>query len=353
MNDTGFGNPVGVLVTTNPAKGTATVTTAPGPVTGQVISYTANVGATGVDTFVYTVDDGLNIDSATVTINISAPDAVNDGPVSAMQFLPTLVPVGANDRGFSDPVTVTVTDLPEHGTITAISGAGPAATRTITYRSDASYLGADSFVYTMTDGNSSDTAQVTVAVVPDTTPGARDDNANAFSGVPLAINVRANDLGFDSGAALGIQTNPLHGAAVVGGTPGAQTIVYTSDADFHGIDTFEYTIDGVSLSDTALVTVMVALDADHDGIEDGIDNCLGAANPGQQDTDTDGFGNWCDADFNNDGRVNYADLAEFRSKFGGTDAEANLDSVGPVNFADLARFKALFGKPPGPSGQVP
>ena len=112
-------------------------------------------------------------------------------------------------------------------------------------------------------------------------------------------------------------------------------------------------VDGNGDTDTATVQIRVRGDADEDGIEDGVDNCLGAANSGQQDADGDGFGNWCDGDFNNDGRVNFADLAEFRSKFGSADAEANLDSPGVVNFAAPARFKMLFGKPPGPSGQVP
>ena len=131
-------------------------------------------------------------------------------------------------------------------------------------------------------------------------------------------------------------------------------MIYTPDAGYTGKDSCTLSLtDGDGDVDTAIVGVTVYGDTDGDGVDDNSDNCIGAANPGQQDTDGDGFGNWCDADFNNDGRVNFADLAEFRSKFGGTDAEANLDGIGPVNFADLARFKALFGKPPGPSALAP
>jgi hypothetical protein len=188
----------------------------------------------------------------------------------------------------------------------------------------------------------------------DYTPGAKNDTATTSDGQPVVIEVRNNDVGFTwYSTVLNIFTNPQHGSAIVNGSPGYQTISYTPFAGFTGIDTFSYVIDdGVRLG-TAMVTIAVVADADRDGVDDGRDNCLGAANPGQQDADGDGFGNWCDADFNNDGRVNFADLAELRAKFSTTDPGTDLDSNGRVNFADLARMKALFGKPPGPSALVP
>jgi hypothetical protein len=99
--------------------------------------------------------------------------------------------------------------------------------------------------------------------------------------------------------------------------------------------------------------VAVIVDADNDLVDDVVDNCLGASNNSQRDTDGDGYGNWCDADLNNDLKVNFADLALFRASFATSDANADLDGNGNVNFADLARFKALFGKPPGPSATTP
>ncbi len=41
-------------------------------------------------------------------------------------------------------------------------------------------------------------------------------------------------------------------------------------------------------------------DADNDGIPDEEDNCPNDANPGQEDSDTDGYGDACDSDFNID-----------------------------------------------------
>ena len=71
------------------------------------------------------------------------------------------------------------------------------------------------------------------------------------------------------------------------------------------------------------ITEAGGLDLDNDDVLNHFDNCLTAPNPSQLDTDSDGYGNACDADFNGD------------------DA---------VNFADLATLKQLFYRPPGTSG---
>ena len=354
INDTGFIGPVAVTVTTAPLHGSITAISLSGTAASQTISYTANAGYFGPDSFVYSMTDGTQTDTATVSVTIPAPEAVNDGPVTAAQGVAVVIPVGANDTGFTDPVTVTITTLPTRGVITAISPPGPTATRIISYTANTGYTGPDTFTYRITDGTSTDTATVTIIIFRDTSPGAKNDTATTPAGQPVVIDVRANDMGFSYyGSVLNIFSNPQHGTAVITGYSGSQTITYTPFAGFTGIDTFTYAIDdGIRLG-TAMVTISVVVDADRDGVDDGRDNCLAAANPGQQDADGDGFGNWCDADFNNDGRVNFADLAEFRSRFATIDPETDLDSNGRVNFADLARMKALFGKPPGPSALVP
>jgi uncharacterized repeat protein (TIGR01451 family) len=94
-------------------------------------------------------------------------------------------------------------------------------------------------------------------------------------------------------------------------------------------------------------------DTDGDGVADAFDNCTMVANPDQADSDHDGYGNRCDADFDNNGNVNFADLAAFKAAFGSSQALYDLDASGSVNFGDLAVFKGLFGFPPGPSALRP
>jgi hypothetical protein len=95
-----------------------------------------------------------------------------------------------------------------------------------------------------------------------------------------------------------------------------------------------------------------AVDADLDGVRDEADNCLGAGNGDQRDTDGDGIGNLCDADFDESGFVNLVDLAAFRAAFLTADADADFDGNGIVNLVDLQRLRQLFLKPPGPSNAI-
>jgi endoglucanase len=95
------------------------------------------------------------------------------------------------------------------------------------------------------------------------------------------------------------------------------------------------------------MSVIEIQDVDRDGVSDNVDNCINVANADQRDSNNDGFGNVCDADLDDSGFVNFADLALFKSAFGSNDADADFDGNGFVNFADLAMFKSMFGQPPG------
>jgi hypothetical protein len=91
-----------------------------------------------------------------------------------------------------------------------------------------------------------------------------------------------------------------------------------------------------------------ASNADGDGVHDGIDNCTLVPNPTQCDGDNDGFGNHCDADFNNDGIVNGLDIGPMKANFGTGDPETDLNCDGIVNGLDIGPLKNMFGQPPGP-----
>ena len=75
-----------------------------------------------------------------------------------------------------------------------------------------------------------------------------------------------------------------------------------------------------------------ATDGDGDGVPDVIDNCSAVANAGANgcDDDIDGYGNFCDGDFNNDNVSDGIDFAApyFLTDFG-TGTQANNPAGNP------------------------
>ncbi len=118
-------------------------------------------------------------------------EAVDDGPIAVTEGVATVIPVGANDTGFTDPSTVDIVvgGEPQKGTITSVSPPGPPAGMTVTYTASIGQLGADSFVYRLTDtAPFTDTATVTInicAAGADTTPTPFSFTAPDSDSVPL------------------------------------------------------------------------------------------------------------------------------------------------------------------------
>ncbi|MBN9605680.1 MAG: tandem-95 repeat protein [Actinomycetales bacterium] len=199
-------------------------------------TYTPAPGFSGTATFPYTVTNGGGSSSATVTVTVR-PDAVNDAASVA--------------AGATTPIAVLANDL---GSATTVTAAGPAAHGTVTFTASgvsytpaAGYSGTDSFSYTLTADGGTDTATVSVTVGPD----ARDDSANALSGVATPIAVLGNDLGANL-AVTGVGP-AAHGTVAFT----ASGVTYTPSSSFSGTDTFSYTISGDGGTDSATVTVTV------------------------------------------------------------------------------------------------
>jgi VCBS repeat-containing protein len=194
-NDNGLGDgPVTVAIATPPASGTATVNPAENTVT-----YTPPADFNGTATFTYTVTDADTptgqSSTATVTVTVNP---VNDEPtasgtsISTNEDTPSSGTLSAADAD-ADPLTYSVTDAPDHGTL-----AVNASTGSYIYTPTADYHGSDSFSFQVSDGTaSSDTATVAVTVNPvNDNPNAADD-AVASAGGAVNFDVKANDTDVD------------------------------------------------------------------------------------------------------------------------------------------------------------
>jgi uncharacterized protein (TIGR03790 family) len=103
-------------------------------------------------------------------------------------------------------------------------------------------------------------------------------------------------------------------------------------------------------------------DLDGDGVPSRRDNCSAIPNPRQRDTDSDGFGNLCDPDVDNDGTVTTSwgqlplgDLDRIARAVAQRTYQPDYDLDGDrqVDAADLSLAQMRLFFPPGPSGLSP
>ncbi|GMW08271.1 MAG: hypothetical protein AMXMBFR8_30670 [Nevskiales bacterium] len=265
-NDALFTDPVSVSITTAPTKGNAVVNGSPGNQAGVNVTYTANSGASGTDTFEYEVcsSGGTPCDSATVTLNV-LPFGAN--PDTATTTLNTLVniPVGANDAGFTDPVTVTISVPPDQGGAAVPSAPGATAGQTIAFTPAAPAMTptyTETFTYQITDGTLTDTAVVTVTVnnnVPNAADGGVTISTQGVAPAGASGSFTAPGPGGNLGdppVTVDVTAQGTKGTA----TPSGNTVAYavTDAAFFTGTDQFTYRItDKDSEQDTGIVTVTI------------------------------------------------------------------------------------------------
>ncbi|MFC4778866.1 tandem-95 repeat protein [Paenibacillus sp. GCM10023252] len=243
------GDALTYVLTTAPLNGTATVNA-----DGSYV-YTPNLSFNGTDSFIVTVDDGNGgTDTSTVTITVTP---VNDAPVapdsnvSTPEDTPLAAAVTATDVD-GDLLTYSVLTTPSNGVL-VLNGDG-----TYTYTPNGNFHGADSFTYTVSDGNGgTDTGSVFLTVTPvndapvapDYTIGTRQERA--VTGNYQAADADGDVLVYTIEAG----SEPVSGTAVI---TAAGTYTYTPNAGFAGTDSFVVTVnDGNGGTDTGTITVIV------------------------------------------------------------------------------------------------
>jgi outer membrane receptor protein involved in Fe transport len=271
-NDTGFSDPVTVTISTPPSQGTATVMVngTPGSQGSQadiMITYTANVGASGSDSFVYTIDDGSQSDVATVSVAITvaglAPEAmagaiaIGTRATAPLDLTGTFTAPGAGGSLGNFPATVSVTTAAQHGAVT-VSG----TTLTYTITDAAFFAGADVFSYTITDyDGETDSADVTVTIA-DLQPAIAvwdisvdQDNASAEFAIGQFVQMGN---GAASQHEVTVSIPAAHGVCSVSPANVTGKLVYVPETGFSGSDSCQLTVrdgDRDPASDTVNLTV--------------------------------------------------------------------------------------------------
>jgi hypothetical protein len=281
-------DPSSVALVSSPTHGSVTRNTATGDIT-----YTANMGFAGTDTFKYTVKDNAGdlSNQATVSVVVNRPTA-NDDFVDTDGTNPVTINVLANDtdpdgNNQIDPTSVAIASNPAHGTVQVNSTTGQ-----ITYTAFAGFGSSDSFTYTVKDfpGATSNPGKVTVVVHQ---PKANDDFIDTDGTNPVVINVLANDTDPDGNnqidpTSVAIASSPAHGSVQV--NPANGQVTYTANADFGGSDSFTYTIKDFpgAVSDPGTVTVVVHRPTANDDFTQATGTTPVAIDVLGNDTDPDG-----------------------------------------------------------------
>ena len=218
---------------------------------------TSGTTGTKVDTTVNGGQTAFSTGAGTASITVTA---VNDAPVA----------IASSASGTEDgaPITgqVQATDV-DSPTLTyalvANSAVGGSvsidpATGNYTFTQAHDFNGNASFSFTASDGSlTSAPAAVTIAIAPvNDPPVAVDDSGTTAQGVPVSLNVLANDTDVD-GDTLSISglTNASNGTVAIQ----SGKVLYTPNGGFTGTDSFTYTVsDGHGGTSVGNVSVTVS-----------------------------------------------------------------------------------------------
>lgn len=241
---------VTLSIVTQPSHGTLSGS-------GPTWIYTPAANYVGADAVVVRAEDPYGSDTAAVTIQVTA---VNDAPApvadSFAAGFETALTIShamllANDGDIdSSTLTVSAVTAGTRGT-PAISGSN------VVFTPEIGYNGAATFTYTISDGNLSAQATVTVSIGPDEAPVAVDDAATTDEDIPAVL---ADSL------LVGNDTDVEHQTLTISAVSNASNgtvshsgnqVTFVPDANYHGPAGFEYTVSDGYKTDVGSVVVTV------------------------------------------------------------------------------------------------
>lgn len=235
---------------TQPASGTVVLD----PV-NQTLTFTANQGIRGVQTFQYTITDRRGgFATANVAVNVDGAPIAGADSATITTGTSQVIDVLANDSDpDNDPLTIVSTTTPAVGGVAlgsvSITGAG----NTLTYTPAVGTTGTHTFTYTITDGRGG-FAVGTVNVAVNTPPVANADQVFDLDRATVQIQVLLNDTDLDKDALTVTDVSTTPRATV---SMSNNTITFTPHADVLPIETLNYTIsDGRGGVSTSTITII-------------------------------------------------------------------------------------------------
>ncbi len=225
-------------------------------ISGEAVLYTPQAGFVGTDQFTYTVDDGFGGQaSAAVTVTVRSTNGIPEAADIAASTQRTVgIDISVLDSATDpdgDPLEILGYSQPANGSVVQSGDV-------LRYQPDLLFFGEDVFTYTVRDGRGGEaSAEVVVSVLfANQAPVARPDEASGPPGIPIFVEVLANDSDPDG--------DPLEVVDVVRVTSaGAQTTInsdgtisFVISATCSGFNLFRYTVrDPFGATATANVTV--------------------------------------------------------------------------------------------------
>ncbi|MGD9675355.1 MAG: Ig-like domain-containing protein, partial [Candidatus Bipolaricaulia bacterium] len=248
------GDPLTFALVTGPTHGTLVDID---PVTGTA-TYVPNPNYHGTETFTFTACDPSGAcDTGTITLVVTP---LNDAPEADDQMGTVdedgslSLQLGGTDID-GDELTLVIASGPTHGTLVEFDP----ATGAVMYVPNPDYHGQDSFTFTACDPSGAcvmGTVTLVVEAVNDA-PTAVDQTGALHEDESLLVLLVGADADGDT-LTYAIVTGPTHGA-IAGFNPETGEAAYVPDANYHGADSFTFTVcDSSGACDTGTVALWVA-----------------------------------------------------------------------------------------------
>ncbi|MBD3668371.1 MAG: tandem-95 repeat protein [Kangiella sp.] len=222
---------------------------------GNNLVYTPESNYAGTDSFAYIISDGNGGSStAVVAVIVEAANSqpvANDDSVSTLKDTAISIDVLANDTD-SDNDTLLIANVTQ-----GQNGSAEISGSNIVYSPNADFVGIDTFIYTISDGELTSEAIVEVTVLDENkAPVANDDIGDIYQGDSALFDVLNNDedQNGDSLSVIAVsEPLPNHGSVSIQ----SNSIHYVAPTDFVGQVSVIYTISDGALTAESTLTINV------------------------------------------------------------------------------------------------